>query len=96
LIADVIGAISDVVRIHPRWVRLGLRWLEAFDKINLAAIRKAAKATGVQPLRNAVMTLLCLELERILGPSKLAKPPKTPAGAAHGGVAPIILLAITG
>lgn len=74
LIADIIRAISGIVRVHPRWVGLGLRWLEAFDQINLAAIRKAAKASGAAPLHSAIMVLLCVELEKILGPSKLPKP----------------------
>ena len=76
LIADVIGAISDLVRTHPRWVNLGLAFIEAFDQISLAQVRRTAKATGVQPLRDAIMTLLCVELEKILGPSRLPKPPK--------------------
>jgi hypothetical protein len=74
LIADVIGAIVDLVRTHPRWVNLGLAFIESFDKIDLAQVRKTAKATGVQPLRDAIMMLLCVELEKILGPSKLPKP----------------------
>jgi hypothetical protein len=45
-----------------------MQWLEAFDKISLADVRKTAKATGVQPLRDAFMTLLCLKLEELLGP----------------------------
>lgn len=32
LIADVIGAISDLVRVHPRSVNLGLAFIEAFDR----------------------------------------------------------------
>ena len=76
LIADVIGAISDLVRTHPRWVNLGLAFIEAFDQISLAQVRRTAKATGVQPLRDAIMTLLCVELERLLGASKLPKAPK--------------------
>jgi hypothetical protein len=76
LIADVIHAISDLIRAHPRWVGLGGIWLEAFDQISLAQVRRTAKATGVQPLRDAIMTLLCVELEKILGPSKLPKAPK--------------------
>ena len=43
LIANIIFAISDIVVTHPRWVGLGLRWLEAFDQISLAAIRRSAK-----------------------------------------------------
>jgi hypothetical protein len=54
-------------------VGLGLQWLEAFDLINLAAIRRAAKAAGAAPLHSAVMVLVCVELEKILGPSKLPK-----------------------
>jgi hypothetical protein len=78
LIADVIGAISDLVRTHPRWVNLGLAFIEAFDAISLAQVRKTAKSTGVAPLRDAIMTLLCVELEKLLGPSKLPKPPRPP------------------
>src|ERR1019366_1145209 len=76
LIADVIGAVSDLVRTHPRWVNLGLAFIESFDQISLAQVRKTAKATGAQPLRDAIMTLLSVELEQILGPSKLPKPPR--------------------
>ena len=78
LIADVIGAISDLVRTHPRWVDTGLAFIESFDQISLAQVRKTAKATGVQPLRDAIMTLLCVELEKLLGSSKLPKPPRPP------------------
>jgi hypothetical protein len=55
-----------------------MQWLEAFDQISLAQVRRIAKATGAQPLRSAISTLLCVELEKILGPSKLPKPPKPP------------------
>jgi hypothetical protein len=41
---------------HPRWVDLGLAFIEAFDKISLAEVRKTAKTTGVQQLRAAVTT----------------------------------------
>src|ERR1035437_8210614 len=78
LIADVIGGISDLVRTHPRWVNLGLAFIEAFDAISLAQVRKTAKSTGVAPLRDAVMTLLCVQLEKLLGPSRLPKQPKPP------------------
>ena len=78
LLEDVIRAISEIVRMHPRWVNLGLAFIEAFDQIDLAAVRKRAKATGVRPLRDAIATLIFIELERILGPSVLPKPPKPP------------------
>ncbi len=76
LIADVILAVSDLVRYHPRWVNTGIVWLEVFDQIKLAQIREKAKATGVQPLRDAIVTLVYLKLEEMLGPSVLPKPPK--------------------
>jgi hypothetical protein len=76
LIADVIAAISDIVVLHPRWADLGGAWLDAFDKIKLADIRKTAQASRLQPLRLAISTILCLRLEEILGPSALPKPPK--------------------
>jgi hypothetical protein len=61
---------------HPRWPNLGLRFIEAFDQINLAEIRKTAKAANVQPLRVAVATLIAVEFEKILGPSPLPKLPR--------------------
>lgn len=45
LIADVILAVSDLIRLHPRWSESGMAWLEAFDRISLAEIREKAKAT---------------------------------------------------
>jgi hypothetical protein len=56
-------------------------------------VRKTAKPTGVQPLRDAITTLLCVELEKLLGRSKLLKAPKPPPAVtgcvvlAAGGVA---------
>ena len=76
LVSDTIGAVSDVIRAHPRWVGLGLQWLETFDAIDLAAIRRTAKVANVQPLRVGIATLIAVELEKILGPSKLPKQPR--------------------
>jgi hypothetical protein len=76
LVADVVQAVSDLILVHPRWANLGLEWLAAFDKIDLAEIRKTAKAANVQPLRVGIATLIAVELEKILGPSKLPKPPR--------------------
>ena len=60
-------------------------------------MRKTAKPTGVQPLRDAITTLLCVELEKLLGRSKLLKAPKPPPAVtgcvvlAAGGVALFLL-----
>jgi hypothetical protein len=76
LIADVISAISDLIHAHPRWVALGMQWLEAFDQIRLAHIPVTPKAANVQLLRVGIATLIAVDLERLLGPSKLPKSPK--------------------
>jgi hypothetical protein len=71
LISDIVDGVSEVLLCHPRWARLGLA---AFDKINLLEIRKVVKAANVQPLRVGIATLVCIELEKILGPSRPPKP----------------------
>jgi hypothetical protein len=71
---DVIRAISDVVRAHPRWPERGGIWLEAWDSVDLVQIRHSAKASGIRPLRFAIGALVCLRLTEILGPSVLPKP----------------------
>ncbi len=85
LVADIIEAVSDIIRFHPRWSNLGLELLGAFDKIDLIELRRKVKAAKVQPLRVGISTLICVELEKILGPAVLPKPvrakaqPKPPA-----------------
>ena len=76
LISDIIGAVSDIVLSHPRWPAMGLAFVEAFDAIDLLAVRKTAKAANIQPLRVGVATLIAIELAKILGPSRPPKPPK--------------------
>jgi hypothetical protein len=76
LIADIIEAVSDVIRFHPRWANLGLEWLAAFDKIALIELRRKVKAAKVRPLKAGIATLICVELEKILGPAVLPKAPK--------------------
>ncbi|WP_425906984.1 hypothetical protein [Nitrobacter sp. TKz-YC02] len=88
-ITDIIEAVSDVIRHHPRWANLGLEWLAAFDKISLIELRCKIKAASVRPLKAGIATLICVELEKILGPSVLPKPvkakaePKPPASLAR-------------
>ncbi|HEU4805271.1 MAG TPA: hypothetical protein VFS91_05610, partial [Nitrobacter sp.] len=84
LIEDVIEAISDIIRHHPRWSNLGLEWLAAFDKIALIELRRKVKAASVRPLKAGIATLICVELEEILGPSVLPKPVKAKAKAKPG------------
>jgi hypothetical protein len=74
LIADIADGVSDLILAHPRWANLGLPFIEAFDQIDLAEVRKAAKATLARPLRAAITTLVCIQLTKILGPSRPPKP----------------------
>jgi hypothetical protein len=74
LIADIVDAVSDLILANPRWPARGLEFIEAFDAIDLLEIRKAAKATGVQPLRAGIMGLVGIQLTQVLGPSRPPKP----------------------
>jgi hypothetical protein len=75
LVADVIGAVSEVILSHPRWADLGLEWLAAFDSIDLAGIRKIVKTANVRPVRVGIATLICLDLVKTLGPSNCRNRP---------------------
>lgn len=79
LIADVIEAVSGVIFHHSRWANLGLEWLSAFDNIRLLELRRIVKAAKVELLRVGIATLICVELEKLLGPSVLPKPVKVKA-----------------
>src|ERR1035437_2759550 len=76
LIADIADGVSDLILAHPRWANLGLPFIEAFDQIDLAEVRKAAKATGARPLRAAITTLVCIRLTKILWASRPPMPPR--------------------
>jgi hypothetical protein len=84
--ADVILAVSDVLERHPRWPSLGLAFLEAMDQVDLGAIRRQVKASGIKPLRNGIGTLLFLRLQELLGPPVLPK--RSKPGAADVAMAP--------
>jgi hypothetical protein len=75
LMRPVILAVSDVLAAHLRWADSGLALLEAFDAIDLGSLWQIAKRAKVQP-REAIATLICVELEKLLGPSVLPKPKK--------------------
>ncbi len=63
--AFTLWAISDIIAAWPEWINTGLRWLEIFDGINLADIRKqAALARDVVPQRTAIAVVLHRELEK--------------------------------
>jgi hypothetical protein len=59
LIGDVVGAISDLVRAHLRWVNLGLAFIEAFDKVSLAQPRCARRRSPLACSRCATPSRRC-------------------------------------
>jgi hypothetical protein len=75
LTRPVILAVSDIILSHRRWTDSGF-WLQAFDQISLADVWERAKATKISA-REAIATLLFVELERLLGPSVPPKPSRS-------------------
>ena len=67
LVAPTILAVSDIILAHPTWPNTG--WLEAFDAIDLAELRRRAKANrrAAQP-RQAMATLLFQCLSQTFAP----------------------------
>ncbi|SDJ61352.1 hypothetical protein SAMN05444171_1233 [Bradyrhizobium lablabi] len=63
--AFILHAISDLIAAHPEWSNTGLRWLEVFDKIDLAEMQAHAKFNrNVVSQRSAIATMLYQELSR--------------------------------
>jgi len=59
LTAPVILAISDIMLAHPEWPDTGLRWIEAFDRIDLGALSELARENrDAVPKRAALATLI--------------------------------------
>jgi hypothetical protein len=63
--AETIWAISDIILARPDWVNRGLAFIEAFDSINLKALRAKAKALRIPcPSRFLLGVLLHERLAR--------------------------------
>lgn len=72
--APIIWAVSDLIAAQPGWADLGLRWIEAFDDVDLLALMRQAQPNrqAVQ-LRAAICTLLFERLSAALGSPAKAK-----------------------
>jgi hypothetical protein len=77
--AETITAVSNIIRAHARWPALGLAFIEAFDGVDLRLIRNIAKESGVRPLRDAIATMLFLQLGEMLGPPVALRPARPAA-----------------
>jgi hypothetical protein len=66
--------ISDVMLAHPEWPATGLRWLEAFDKVDLGDIREQARlAREAVPQRHGIASALHRELSVMFDPANEAQ-----------------------
>jgi hypothetical protein len=73
-------AVSDLMLAYPAWANSGLRWLEVFDRIDIAAIQRQAKANrAVVPQRWGVGTLLYIELSAAFAQKPDVAPPRKTA-----------------
>jgi hypothetical protein len=62
--------VSDIVPSHPAWHAEGLRWLEAFDRIDLGDIREQARRNrAAVPQRHGIASALHRELSAIFDPT---------------------------
>ncbi|MCK1568706.1 hypothetical protein IVB08_33105 [Bradyrhizobium sp. 173] len=83
--APIIWAVSDLIAAQPAWADLGLRWIEAFDAIDLIGLMRQAQPNrhAVQ-LRAAICTLLFERLSVVLGqPGKGTRKADRVAASAH-------------
>jgi hypothetical protein len=61
--AFALYAISDLMVAYPKWADSGLRWLEVFDRVDLAEIQRQAKLNrDTVPQRQGIATMLFQEL----------------------------------
>lgn len=59
LIAPTVYAVSDVILAHPKWIKQASIWFEAFDGLDIPALRLRAKKARVAEVRRALATLIC-------------------------------------
>lgn len=68
LVAHTIEAVSRLVLAHPTWADRGLEWFEAFDRIDLPAIRdQCRRIVSIVPMAWGIATVVFDRLFDILG-----------------------------
>jgi hypothetical protein len=76
LIDPVLCAISAVMLAYPAWPETGLRWIEAFDDIDLMKMHDIVRPLKpAEPARSTIAGMLVQRLHPIFCPPKV-KPPK--------------------
>jgi len=66
--SQIITAVSDIIRARPEWAAQGLRWIEAFDDVDLLAIATAGKPwRNFLPVKHYVAAHVVAQLRQSLG-----------------------------
>jgi hypothetical protein len=74
LVEPVIWAMSDVMLANPRWPDKGMKWLEAFDTIDLCDVwARAKEANGAPPERHGIASKITELLQDRFGEGKEEK-----------------------
>lgn len=84
LVSYTIEAVSRLVRYHPQWTDRGLEWFEAFDRIDLKAIRDLCRQNiKIVPMAVGINTIVFNLLFDLLGdPASSAKHKRNATDAA--------------
>lgn len=84
LVAHTVEAVSRLVLAHPRWADRGLEWFDAFDRIDLPAIRdQCRKIVRIVPMASGIATVVFDRLFGLLGSPEPEK--KRRGGEKHCG-----------
>lgn len=70
LVAPVIHAISDIVLDYPEWADQASLWLETFDRLDIALMRKHLKDRRRGNQRQRIYDAILNELEAVFAPIK--------------------------
>jgi hypothetical protein len=82
--SETIWAISDIVIARPDWPNRGLAYIEAFDDIDLKALRAKAKAIRIPcPSRFLLGVLLHERLARVFETAQVTAAPRMDVAAAQ-------------
>jgi hypothetical protein len=75
LIGPVVGAVSSVMRAHPKWADKGLAWIEAFDSIPLVEVVDTMRSLDLfkeTSLAQYLAMILTNKLAKIMEPPRPA------------------------
>ncbi len=87
--AETIWGVSDIIRARPDWANRGVAFIEAFDDIDLQALRAKAKALQFPcPSRFLLGVLLHERLARIFETAQVMAAPRIDFAQVHRAAPP--------